>query len=143
MRIVTIIKNIFNRYPFSMLVIVAIIYLSLLKPQKTDIYNIPNIDKIAHLCMYAGLCSVIWFEYLRTHKAINHKKAFLGAVIAPILFSGAIELTQSYGTKHRSGDWFDFLFNVLGIAIACVISIYIIRPIIRKYNLYSKHTPPR
>lgn len=138
MKIKTTITNIFYRYPLSLLVIGAIIYLSLFKPENSDLLTIHNIDKIAHLCMYGGLCSVIWFEYLRCHKIVNRKRVVGGAIVAPILFSGAIELIQGMGTEHRSGDWLDFFFNVLGVVLACVASKYIIGPIIKKYNLYRK-----
>lgn len=102
-------------------------------------YKIPNIDKLAHFCMYVGLCSVLWFEHLRSHRNIKCRKVLLGTIIAPVLFSGIIEIVQSFLTEHRSGDWLDFLFNILGVLVAAVIGLYVIKPIISKYNLYCSN----
>lgn len=51
-----------------------------------------------------------------------------------------MELFQSFLTKTRTGDWFDFLFNVLGVISAWIFSMYVIRPFINKYKLFSKHS---
>lgn len=133
------IKNTISRYPVSLLIIATIIYLSLFKPADSDLYKIPNIDKAAHFCMYAGLCSVLWFEYLRSHRSIIYRKVLLGAIVAPIVFSGTIEIVQNFLTVHRSGDWLDFIFNILGVFIAAFIGLYVIKPIISKYNLYCSN----
>lgn len=140
MKFISRIKNLFHRYPVSLLVVSVIIYLSLFKSQGANLYEIPNIDKLAHFCMYAGFCSVIWFEYLRTHRIIVYKNILYGAFVAPIIFSGIMELFQSFLTKTRTGDWFDFLFNVLGVISAWIFSMYVIRPFINKYKLFSKHS---
>ena len=50
-----------KHYPLSILVIAVICYLSFFTPPKTDMEEIPNIDKLAHLCMYGGLTLVLWF----------------------------------------------------------------------------------
>ena len=56
------IDKILKRYPLSLIVLVTIIYLSFFKPPKSVISDIDNIDKVAHLLMYGGFCSVLWFE---------------------------------------------------------------------------------
>ncbi|MBQ7878834.1 MAG: VanZ family protein [Bacteroidaceae bacterium] len=132
------IKNILKRYPFSLVIIVAIIYLSLFKPPTDNIPTIPYWDKIVHFLMYAGFCVVLWFEYLRSHPRINRIKMVLGAIVAPILFGGAMEIAQVLFTGHRSGDRYDFLFNTLGVLCALLFSIYVTRPFIDKYHLHKK-----
>ena len=72
----------------------------------------PYIDKIVHICMYGGLCFILWIEYLRNHKAINWNHVIWGGIIAPVAMSGCIELMQAYCTDTRSGDWLDFLANM-------------------------------
>ena len=63
--------NIYNmitylkRYPLSILVIAAIVYLSFFKPPQTSISEIKNIDKIVHICMYCGLTVILWTEHIR------------------------------------------------------------------------------
>ena len=108
-------------YPITLTIIVAICYLSFFTPPQTKIEEISNIDKLAHTCMYGGLCLVIWFEYLRHHRTISYARMLTGGIIAPILMSGIIELLQAYCTTNRSGDWIDFFANILGIIAAAFI----------------------
>ncbi len=58
--------------------------------------------------------------------------AIMGAVIAPILFSGTVELLQATLTKYRGGEWSDFLANICGVIAATAVAWYIIRPFIIK-----------
>lgn len=134
------IDKILKRYPLSIIIIVAIIYLSFFKPPKTTLSEIQNIDKLAHLFMYGGFCVVLWFEYFYTHLRLNIRKIFWGAIIGPILFSGAIEICQELLTKYRGGDWVDFLFNSVGVIGAALFSIYITKPLMIKYKLWHKNT---
>jgi VanZ family protein len=121
-----------RKYPLSVLVILAIFYLSFFTPPKTDLDEVPNIDKLVHTCMYGGLCFMIWLEYLRSHRSLNRRKLALWAVGAPIAMSGLIELLQAYATTNRSGDWLDFAANSLGALLAIPLGLYILRPIIWK-----------
>jgi VanZ family protein len=121
-----------RKYPLSVLVILAIFYLSFFTPPKTDLDEVPNIDKLVHTCMYGGLCFMIWLEYLRSHRSLNRRKLALWAVGAPIAMSGLIELLQAYATTNRSGDWLDFAANSLGALLAIPLGLYILKPIIWK-----------
>jgi len=133
------IDKILKRYPLSLIIITAIIYLSFFKPPKTPLDTINNIDKLAHLVMYGGFCSVLWFEYFLTHLRIRASKIFWGAIVGPIVFSGAIEILQESITRYRGGDWYDFLFNSLGVLGAALFSIYVTKPLMIKYNLWHKN----
>ena len=121
-----------KKYPMTWLVIAAILYLSFFKPPQTDMEEIPGIDKLVHICMYGGLCFLIWVEYLRAHQAIHRRKIAIGCFVLPILFSGFIELMQSYCTEHRGGDWLDLAANTTGVILAALVGNYILRPIIWK-----------
>lgn len=120
-------------YPLSIITIIVIWYLSFFTPPKTELNNVPFIDKIVHICMYGGLTMVIWFEYLRLHKFIVWKKLITGGIILPIFMSGCIELLQASCTDNRSGDWLDFLANSLGVGLALPVNYYILRPIIKRF----------
>ena len=126
--------NILRRYPFSLLVTGVIIYLSLFNFETDNLPKITNLDKIAHFLMYGGFCSIVWLEYLLTHNNLNFWKVFFGALVSPIIFSGAMEVAQLLLTKNRSGDIYDFIFNVLGIVAATIFSLYVVRPLITKYK---------
>ena len=115
----------FRKYTFSWLIIGIIIYLSFFTPPKTELDNISNIDKLAHICMYGGLCSILWIEYLRSHIQIQRIRAFIGGIVLPIAFSGIIELLQEYGTTNRSGDWADMIANSIGVVLAALLGQFI------------------
>lgn len=119
-----------KKYPYSLVVIAAVIYLSFFKPPTTDLDEISNIDKLAHVCMYGGLSGMLWLEFLRAHRRNDAPlwHAWMGATICPILFSGIIELLQEYCTTYRGGDWMDLAANTTGVLIATLIGYYVMRP---------------
>jgi len=121
-------------YPFSIIIVLVITYLSLAQPPKIGVLLFKNSDKIIHFCMYGTLSGVFWIEFLLKHrkKKANYLYAFIGAVLYPILFGGALELCQRYFTKYRSGDWWDFLANMEGVVLASLIAWFILRPRIIK-----------
>ena len=121
-----------KKYPLSWIVIIAILYLSFFKPPQTDMEEIPGIDKLVHICMYGGLCFILWIEYLRIHSTINWRRIAIGGILLPIAFSGCSELVQSYGTEHRGGDWLDLAANTTGVLLATLVGYYILRPFIWK-----------
>lgn len=121
-----------KKYPLSLCIVAAIFYLSFFTPPKTDMEEIPGIDKVVHTCMYGGLCLVIWFEYLRSHRGINFVRVWIWGIIAPIAMSGVIELMQAYCTENRSGEWLDFCANSLGAVTAALIGYNILRPLMWK-----------
>ena len=64
-------KNIMKRlkhYPFTLLLVAAVWYLSLFTPPKTQLDDVQFIDKWAHLLMYGSLTFVLWWEDSRTRK---------------------------------------------------------------------------
>ena len=100
-----------KKYPISLFIILTVIYLSFFKPPKTDLNEIPNLDKLVHICMYFGMSGMLWLEFLRAHRRDNAPlwHAWVGAFLCPILFSGCVELLQEYCTTYRGGDWLDRL----------------------------------
>ena len=69
--------QILRHYPFSILTVLAIWYLSFFSPPHTQLEEINNFDKLVHVCMYGGLSSIIWIEYLIQHNQkfpTNHGK---------------------------------------------------------------------
>lgn len=105
-----------KRYPLSHLVIATVIILSL--APFSDMPKMPDIsllDKWVHFIMYGGLCSVIWWEYVRQHATLSWKRLTIGAIIAPMVMSGLLELMQEYCTATRSGEWLDLAANCIGV----------------------------
>ena len=93
-------KHYIWNYPLSLLTVIIICYLSFFTPPKTDMEEIPYIDKIVHICMYGGLSTLLWVEYLFRHRSINWKHLGTGAIICPALMSGCIEIPRPTVPKH-------------------------------------------
>lgn len=121
-----------KKYPLSLLLIATILYLSFFTPPKTDVEEIPYMDKLVHICMYGGLCLFIWIEYFRSHRKTNFTRMVIGGIIAPIALSGMIEWMQGCLTDNRSGDWADLAANALGVFLAAGVGKYILRPYYRR-----------
>lgn len=121
-----------RKYPLSLLIIAAILFLSLFNPPKTKLDPIEGIDKIVHVCMYGGLELVIWFEYLRHHDNLNWIKILLFGIIAPIALGGIMEIAQMKLTQGRSGEWADLWADVTGVLAGAAIGYFAIQTIFRK-----------
>ena len=115
-----------RKYPLTVILLIAIWYLSFFTPPHTSLDNVSFIDKWVHIAMYGGTCAVMWFEYLRKHneKTIEKTKLAVLAWAAPIVMSGIIEILQEYCTGgRRSGDWLDLAANAIGVTLAAVIGL--------------------
>lgn len=118
----------FKKYPFSCVLIAAIWYLSLLfKAPETPLDDVLLIDKWVHIVMYGGTFTVLWIEYIHLHQQPDYPKLLIWAFIAPIVMSGIIELLQEYCTETRNGDWLDLLANAIGVTLAAVIGLVLLR----------------
>lgn len=124
-------------YPFSALAMFLLLFLSFFNPGNTDLPNLPNSDKIAHLIMYCGLSSVFWFEWLK-RRILDKRAVILGWVycfFVPVILGGLIELGQHFLVTYRNGDWLDFLANTAGCLLAVAITRFITVPLIKKFKL--------
>lgn len=120
-----------TRYPFTLITAFAIVLLSLLPfPDIPAVEDIAFADKWTHMVMYGGLCTVIWFEYLRSHRDFSLRWVTLFGWLCPIIMSGLLELAQAYLTTCRNGDWWDFLANSIGACLAFVLGYGVQRHII-------------
>lgn len=117
-------KRYFINYKYSWGIIGLILYLSFFTPPKMEMEEITNIDKLAHICMYGGLCTIIWWEYWRKHHILSLMRTIIGAIVLPIALSGAIELLQEYATENRSGDWADMIANTIGVLLAALLGYF-------------------
>ena len=131
-------KTFIKHYSLSIFIIIVIIYLSFFTPPKSDVPTIPNMDKVVHFCMYGGLTTLLWIQYLWYHKGIKWSHLFIGGIICPIIMSGLIEIGQSTLTESRSGDWWDFVANTAGVSTATLFCYYIMRPRIYKMKARKK-----
>ena len=119
-----------KKYPVSLVIILAVIYLSFFKPPTTDLGTIPNLDKVVHICMYFVMSGMLWLEFLRAHRRDRTPMwhAWVGAFVCPVLFSGAVELLQAFCTTYRGGDWLDFAANTTGAVLASLVACFVLKP---------------
>ena len=130
--------KILQKYPLSLVTFVVILYLSFFKPPTFSFDTVKYLDKIVHFVMYGGFCTVLWFEYFLTHAKVDVKKTVLWIIAAPLVFSGIIEFAQSYFTNYRGGEFADFIFNSIGVAFAALFSVFVTKPLMKKYKLWGK-----
>ena len=119
------ILNFAKRYPLTSLLVVVIWVLCLIPTvPETPLSRFSLIDKWTHLVMYGTLVAVIWWEYTRQHTTNNTRRLFLLAFLAPVAMGGLVELAQAYCTGgRRSGDWYDFAANTIGVVLGTLIGI--------------------
>ena len=124
-----------KKFWLSILVILIIFILSFINTSSLPAPPIVNFDKVVHSILYLGLSGVIFFDnthYLRF--PITKSRIFFGTFLFPVILGGLIEIMQADLTTYRSGDWFDFLFDVVGAlvgwGIALLINRYLSRSII-------------
>lgn len=119
------ILNLAKRYPLTSLLVVTIWVLCLIPTvPETPLSSFSLIDKWTHLVMYGTLVAVIWWEYTRQHTTNNTRRLFLLAFLAPVAMGGLVELAQAYCTGgRRSGDWYDFAANTIGVVLGTLIGI--------------------
>ena len=121
-----------KKYPLSILIICVILFLSFFNPPETPLTEVTNLDKVVHFTMYFGFCVVLWFEYLKSHQHAEAKRLIPWAIVAPIVFSGLIEIGQQTLTPTRAADWWDFLCNSLGCLAAALFSQTVTRRILKR-----------
>ena len=124
------IRYFIRKYPFSIALLILILYLSFFKPPTLDIPLFPGADKVVHFCMYAGVTAVLWLEFFlnyRRQPSLPIRHALVGAVFCPILFGGLVELGQNYLTNYRGGDWLDFFCNTGGVATGSLFAWFVLR----------------
>jgi VanZ family protein len=104
----------------SLITALIIMYMSL-APSNTfkDVdLDIPYLDKIVHFLMYFGLTIVLLFEHRTVLK--NNKSILLLAII-PVAFGTIMEFLQALFTETRQGDFFDAVFNTIGVLLALIL----------------------
>lgn len=90
--------------------------------------NVPKIrynDKIIHFFMYALLAFIFIFDSRKDEWAKNKNYIHLFFLLSiPIIFGGMIELIQEFYFPPRTAEWFDWIADILGVALGGLISIF-------------------
>lgn len=113
------------RYPFSIVIGLAIAILSLIPvPEVPELEDVPFFDKWVHFIMYGALTCGMYLDRHISKKALN-KTYITFAFVFPSLYGGLMELLQAYCTTCRSGEWLDFYADTFGALLATLISLTI------------------
>lgn len=110
----------------SIPICLVILYLCFMNTQSLPEVHVSNIDKFVHAIMFLGLSGVIYFEnsfYLK--KKISLRTIIIYSFLFPTVYGGLIEIGQEYFSSFRTGDWIDFLFDIIGISLGILICLLI------------------
>ena len=111
-------RKLLSYYPISTISVIVIWVLCLIPIPDTPLNQISLIDKWTHFVLYGGLCSVIWAEYGKRHAHPLNKRAFVYALLLPVVMGGLVEIVQATCTGGtRSGDVMDWLADNIGVAM--------------------------
>ena len=117
---------ILRRYKFSILIVLAIIYLSLiLNPEDYDVQkNRSVIEGCSHVMMYCAFSFILWFEYMPLYgtSPLRHSfrkfKTWIICLFFPFLFGALMEIGQKYLTTYRGFEAADIVNNLIGCIFA-------------------------
>lgn len=105
----------FIKNKLSIITALAIMYLSFANADtfdEVDVFIFPHIDKVVHFCMYFGLMLMLQIENRLYAQRVRNLIVLL---LISLFYGIAIEFGQSLLTTTRNGDFFDALFDFIGI----------------------------
>lgn len=111
-------------YWISIILAAIILFLCFMHVDPLPKAPVANLDKWAHLGMFFSLSATMFFENTYYFKRkITYRRMFWGSFVIPVILSGAIEIMQTYLIRYRTGDWMDFLYDMIGIVISLLICL--------------------
>ena len=113
-----------NSYPGILCGIIILVLTGLPGSVFPRVKPVVGLDKVVHLCMYAGFAFLCLWGYRKQFisNGITYKrKAILLAIIISIAYGGLTELMQEYLVPSRTGDWVDFLADSIGTLLGVTI----------------------
>lgn len=116
----------FRVYGMSVLYSLFVFYMSIV-PDVPD-FKLPDFDlkdKVMHGGAYVVLSLIICFELYRQRYLFREKKMVAWSIGFPILYGGLIELLQENFFPPRSGEWSDWLADIIGALVGYFIAKYI------------------
>ena len=113
-----------NSYPGILCGIIILILTGLPGSVFPRVKPVVGLDKVVHLCMYAGFAFLCLWGYRKQFisNGIKYKrKAILLAIVISIVYGALTELMQEYLVPSRTGDWVDFLADGIGTLLGATI----------------------
>ena len=137
MRISGIILNLCpKRWIATALVLLLILYLTLVpRPLPNTNIEIPGLDKLAHAIMFGVLAFVTSIDMARRNRndirtLSNSTIIYISVIVA---FVGLlIEILQQLMQLGRGGDLLDFIADIIGVIIASIITVNLLKSLLNK-----------
>lgn len=122
------VSHFLRTYPVTLTLVIGIWIVCLIPIPETPLSDVALMDKWTHIALYFVLTSCIYWEDLKSRRPLTSKRLFIIAFLTPLLMGGLIEIVQATCTHgNRSGDWYDFLANSIGVILAQLIGILLVR----------------
>ncbi len=116
----------------TIILILTIITVSLANMNKVipvEVSSFKYFDKIAHFCMYFSLSFMFFIENYSANNFLKRRWIIIETISLGVL----IEFMQYFFTTNRTGDFFDAVFNTVGVLAGGLIFI-----ILRRFSFLYK-----
>ena len=128
------------RYFWPTAITLAVIVYATISEDPTldlDLPLIPHLDKLIHAIMFGGLAGSAFFDLQRSNRSRRRGAAAMGLICLCVAVLGALdEVAQATLTAERAGDFYDWLADCTGIAVAFVAAPPAVRAVLHiKSNL--------
>lgn len=110
-------KHFFKQYGMTIVATVVIFFLCFAPPptfEKAPTFSYSNADKIIHFLMFSVLGFVFYHNFQQNQNRFSKTTALLICLAYPALIGLFTELVQDIFIPLRSGDFIDWLFDLLG-----------------------------
>lgn len=119
-------KTFIKFHGFTICCGIGILILCIIKiPQQWDRpqFRFPNFDKVVHFTMYftLSIAFILESEGIRLKPGKNNRKPYIAAFLLSAILGGLIEIMQGTLTTYRSCDIFDWLTDMGGALIGCMV----------------------
>lgn len=94
---------------------------------KSQLWSIPQFDKIVHMCLYFPLGLVLAAEFSLSSIAWLKKYTIVLTLSIVAFYGGLIEILQDYLFINRSADWWDFFSDIFGGALGMLLFTHFLR----------------
>ena len=101
---------------------------------KANLFNIPNLDKIVHACLYFPLAFFLGAEFDLSKNNLLRLAGPAITMLIVALYGGLIELLQEKLFVNRSADMLDFLSDVIGGLAGLAIYYLFFRPFFHRLS---------
>lgn len=101
---------------------------------KNQLFNIPNLDKIVHACLYFPLAFFLGAEFDLSKKRILPLLGPLITMLIVAFYGGLIEFLQETIFINRSAEIMDFLADVIGGLAGLTIYYLFFRPFFHRLS---------